>query len=284
MKVNAIVKNILKELIYGGHLVSLSSSAIVSSIILITQQSLLSGLSIIFLIYFASQIVYNFDYLKIDKEDNQHRTEHLSKTRRIRILIFIAHIIGFLTCALYTTIYTTLWATVIVCSGVLYTTQLKKFTKKIIGFKNLYVSFFWSTLVLLVFFHYPYFRLDVLFTLSTIIFLRILVNNIFFDIKDIQSDSKAKLKTIPVLLGLDSTIKVLHFFNLLSVILIIGGYRLNILPSITLSLAFFALYTFFYLKSARNASDDKIRNLSYLIVDGEYLLWPVALNIGKLLI
>ena len=50
------------------------------------------------------------------------------------------------------------------------------------------------------------------------IFLRGIINVTFFDIKDIESDGARGLKTLPVMLGRERTLKFLHWLNIFAFI------------------------------------------------------------------
>lgn len=277
------MKKLGHEFVYGGHPASLSAAAIVWSLIIISGQ--LGGFSIVLMAYFASQIVYNYDHLKEGIKGNYERTIYLMKTKKLQTFLFMFYIFGFIITAFYTAFLATLWFVFIIFGGVLYTSWFKRFTKHLIGFKNFYVSFFWSSLVIPVMFHYSLFSLFSLFVVFFIfIFERGLMNTIFFDIKDVKSDRLAKLRTFPVELGVEKTLRLLHFINISSFATLVFGVLLGLLPVFSLSLVLFYFYGLYYLSAVGNVSTAGLKKFSYFIVDGECLLWPLVLMIGKLLV
>ena len=62
-----------------------------------------------------------------------------------------------------------------------------------------------------------------------LIFLRCIINVIFFDLKDINNDKADNLKTLPVILGKKSTINILYIINVIAFIPLILGIYLNII-------------------------------------------------------
>ena len=112
--------------------------------------------------------------------------------------------------------------------------------------------------------------------------LKGMINAIFFDLKDYISDSKDGLKTLPVMLGRNNAINCLHILNVLAVIPIIMGVYYRIIPTISLSLIIFFLYSFYYLKNAQNAKNDDVWVKLGSIADFEFMFWPVILISGML--
>ena len=109
----------------------------------------------------------------------------------------------------------------ILISGLLYTNYFKKVTRRIVGFKSFYIAFTWSLLVVFLAFYYSFSLNLSVFLISSFVFLRVLLNTIFFDIKDIESDKKDNLKTMPIFLGKDRTLKYLNILNAVSFIIIL---------------------------------------------------------------
>ena len=141
---SSVLRKVLKEFIYGGHLLSLGAASIVWTVVILTNQP--SDLSLYFLAYLVSQIVYNFDHLsdliKTNKKANAERTGYLEKTKYFQIATFVIYIAAFLFMSRHTTASAFWLASAIVAGGILYTLKAKKITKEILGFKNLYIAFF----------------------------------------------------------------------------------------------------------------------------------------------
>lgn len=281
----SIVNKIAREFVYGGHLLSLGASAIVWTVIMLLDQK--DGILVITLAYLISQIVYNFDHLqdlRVEKGgDNLERAIHLSKTHRFQIVAFLSYIILFVTLLFIVNLQTNLVSLIIVAAGILYSVKLKDLTKKVAGFKNIYVSFFWSTLIFVPAVYYTHEVGATILSLFLFVFLRFIVSTIYFDIKDVQHDKKKKLKTLPAILGVEHTIAILHFINLLSGLCIIASVVFEFMPKSTLVLTLFPLYSVYYLNIGKRYKTSDIKKISYILVDGEYLFWPFVFKIGKYL-
>ena len=172
---------------------------------------------------------------------------------------------------------------IIVIAGIFYTLFLKSLTKKVSGFKNLYVAFMWALAPQIVIGIYYNIFNKIIIILFLFIFLRWIVNTTFFDLKDIKTDQNEGLKTLPITLGQEKTLYFLHFINFISFIPILFGVFKNILPFYSISLLIFFFYSFYYLKAAEKEKSD-IHFLSYIMTDGEYLLWGLWALIFKLFI
>ena len=285
MNIKKILKFVWNEFIYGGHLLSLGASSILCSGAIIFNKKV--SIPLLIVGYTMAQIVYFYNHYKEIKKDfltNSERVKHLEKTKNYFLIICILYCLFFIISLIYlNNLKAILIVLLIIFGGLLFTDFFKNFTKKITGFKNFYVAFFWALLIILagVFYNIP-FDLS-LFLLFSFVFLRWLVNTTFFDIKDIESDIKENLKTIPILLGKAKTLNYLHIINIFSFLLIIISIYKNILPLFSLSLLVFYFYSFYYLQRAKNERID-VHNLSYIMVDGEYLFWPFILLFGKLII
>jgi 1,4-dihydroxy-2-naphthoate octaprenyltransferase len=112
--------------------------------------------------------------------------------------------------------------------------------------------------------------------------LRLFVNTNFFDIKDIDSDRKEGLLTLPIILSKENFLIFLHIANFISFLPIIIGISKQIIPSFSLSLLLLYFYSFYSIEKARR-NRINIHFFSYVIVDGEYLFWPFLLFLGKFL-
>lgn len=277
------IKSLFKELIYGGHLLSLGASGIVAAGVILYGESI-NVTPILIISYLISQIVYNSDHLKdiSMSSDNYERSLHLKKTYNYQLVSVLMYIILFVVFSFSTNLSTFLLSTFIVTGGILYSFITKSWTKKFVGFKNWYIAFFWSLLIFLIPLHYSgsVFTLMTV-TLSVYVFTRWLINSIVFDIKDVKGDRKDGLRTFPVEIGINKTVLILHSLNLLSGILISVAVVLGILPFIAITMNIFTIYSFCYLLEIRNMNEKNIRLISYTMVDGEYLIWPLVLIIAS---
>ncbi|MDP3013849.1 MAG: UbiA family prenyltransferase [Candidatus Subteraquimicrobiales bacterium] len=280
------MKFALNEFVYGGHLLALGASGIAfTSAILLNVKATWDILLVSYLIVYA---IYSYNRFKEFKKDfltNLFRSQHIEKyIKYVPVAIAIYLLITVLILLFFGNFKSIFLVFLMILLGFLYTDYYKKFTKKIIGLKSFYVAFVWSLISFFVVFHYNstsnYFIIILIFSF---IFLRWLLNTIFFDIKDIESDEKEKLKTIPVVFGKGKTLFYLHVLNLISLVPIIIGVYKHSIPLFSLSLVVFYFYSLYYLFAVKNNSAD-IQKLSYIMVDGEYVFWPIALLIGNFIL
>lgn len=282
MKLKKILNSIWNEFVYGGHLISLGAASIVftSAILLdikITWDCLL-------VVYLGTQSVYLYNHFKeFDKDSltNPQRSEHIEKyVKYIPLITLFFSLTAIVIVIYFNKILALLFGLLMLFGGLLYSKFLKKFTRRIIGFKDFLISFLWATLVIFLAYYYFFSWNFALILMVLFIFLRLFLNTNFFDMKDVESDIKEGLLTLPVILGKKTLIKFLTIINMLSMIPIIFGVFLDILPNFSLILLLTIPYSFYYLKQTSKESVD-LRFLSYVLVDGEYLLWSIFILLGK---
>jgi 4-hydroxybenzoate polyprenyltransferase len=276
-----IIKLVAEEFLFGAHLVSLGASGIVLSVVMIFNLPIQPLLLLI--AYLILQIIYRYNYfreLHFDMQSNPERVTYISAKKKwieISPFLFLAILCGLL---LFTNLLTALLAGYITGVGILYTEYFKKLP--ILGIKNYYTSHFWAILVLMVPFFYDLANIPPYLYIVLFIFIRGLINTVFFDLKDIEDDKKRNVKTFPVRWGKRKTLYILQIINFLSIAPLLLGVYTGQLPGVSLFLGATVLLGVFYLKKAMHMTDKSLRLLSYILVDGEYMFWPVVILIGKL--
>jgi 4-hydroxybenzoate polyprenyltransferase len=123
---------------------------------------------------------------------------------------------------------------------------------------------------------------------SPLIFFVSLANSlgstVFYDLKDIRSDSQEGLKTIPAVLGWDRTMKLLYGLDVLSMALLLAGIWTGELGSIALVLLAFLPISLHYLRKAALSGENGLVMTDYVFLDCQFLLWPVVLAASTLLV
>lgn len=280
MTLGQLIRVVGHEFVYGGHLLSLGASAIVWSVLILSNKD--GGWPILLIPYLVMQIIYNYDHLSSEVEDtNVERTSYLLKAKGKHISLLRFYFLVFLITCLFANVMVFLWALFMMIGGVLYANKLKPLTKKIAGLKDVYVALFWGLLVFLVSAYYSVIDLF-FFALFLFVFIRWVVNTVFFDIKDLRSDRKSGLKTLPVIWGVKRTVMFLHVLNVFSGIFLICLVNLDIFPHYSLLWLFLVLYSGYYLWVGSRLEGKALRNISYVVVDGEYLFWPFLLFVGMI--
>lgn len=285
MSIWQVLKFMKNEFVYGGHLISLGASSVVfTSAIILDIKITWDFIVIVYLIFY---IIYSYNRLKEFKNDlstNSLRVGHLRIYKKyLPLIIFLYLLLITFLVSYFGNPESIFFGFLILILGLFYTVYFKKVTKKIVGFKSLYVSFVWALLVIFLALYYSFsINLSVLLIFS-FIFLRLMTNTVFFDVKDLESDKACNLKTIPVFLGEKKTLIFVYIINIFSFIPLVYGVYKNLFPLFPLILIIFCFYSFYYLRLAKDIRIN-IQNLSYILVDGEYLLWSVAVFLSKVLI
>jgi 4-hydroxybenzoate polyprenyltransferase len=225
---------------------------------------------------------FHKDYLT-----NPERTKHLKKIVNKLPLIIISFLILLVLILVFYSEPTVLFFGLFLLAASLsysYSKGLKNLTKRIPGFKSIFVSLMWASLPAFLVFYYSAPVNIALFLMIVFVFLRLLINTIAFDIKDVKSDEEEGLLTLAIILDKKNIIKLLIFLDFLSIIPIITGILLNYLPFYSIILIIFtSTYALFALSMIRN---EKIsHNLSYnVIIDAELFLWSSFILLGRFLI
>lgn len=211
------IRFLLDELLYGCHFISLSvaSYSVLASIYY--------GLNINYLYFFAIYLItqiglyYNLysEYCS-DFETNLNRTLHIKTYKRYIpfIIIVLTLILLFLIAVNFIYLENSfIYLFFLAFFLIIYTKFFKSFSKYIPTFKDFYTVFYAFLSIIL---YYYFLGLDVnliylIFPIS--VFLRVLIQVSFFDIKDLKSDSAKQVNTIPIILK----DKTYSFLNLLSI-------------------------------------------------------------------
>ena len=286
IKLNKIGIFLKNEFIYGGHWLSLNGFAIVFSM------QLLLGITIrwefLIMVYFLLQCVYNYNHykeLEIDFSSNSDRVVHLKKYKKIFPYIITGYGIGFVVpLILFGNFLSIIFGLFLLTLGILYTSDSKKVSKKVVGFKSFYTAFAWALLIFFTSFYcsYPINFSLILFFLF--VFIQLIVTTSYFDIKDMKSDKEEGLLTLPLVFNnKQNWIDILHILNIMSFIPIVIGVITSILPIYALFTLILLVYTYYYLQKTKKTNAD-IHFLSYVMVDGEYNLWPILLLLGRFII
>jgi len=282
----ALLQNIKNEFIYGGYLTSLGCPAFVLSVAILLNSTI--DWPVLLIAYLTPLIVYSFNYygeLEKDMATNPERVVHLSKKVRLYPLILGVYVLLLALLLIFFANYIMMtFVLILLFCGIFYTILFKDLTKQVPGFKGVYIAAVWALAGAFFFnFHYSL-NWDFFSVLMFLfIFLRGIINVTFFDIKDQASDSAQGLKTLPVILGRETTLKFLHALNIFAFIPLLIGVYLGIIPAFALSLVVFYFYDLYYLRKAAVINNKGLRMISYTLADAEFILWPIVLIIGRAL-
>jgi len=105
---------------------------------------------------------------------------------------------------------------------------------------------------------------------ALLFFILVFVNTVMFDIRDIKGDKNSGVKTIPVILGAETTVLALSCLNTgAGIFILFSGYGL-FNPLQNAFLLFCILYAQLYLLVFRNRNADKI--MTEMFIDGQFIL------------
>ncbi len=281
LEINKVKQFIYQEFIYGGHIPAFVAVGIVlASAVLLNILVTPVFLVVVYLIFYC---VYLYNYFKEFEKDfltNSDRAKHIKINIKYYPTVLFCAVIAIIFILLkFGNILSFIFGLGILVVGFFYTSHLKKFTAKVIGFKSFYVSFVCASLVLFTSFYDDAIIDLTLFLVFSFVFLRMFLNTIFFDIKDIESDSKEGLKTFPIILGKKKTLIFLHIINIISFTPLLLGIYQSRIPFFSFSFFIFFFYGLCYLLAVNNNNDTQKKY--YMMADGEFVFWPIVLFISK---
>lgn len=277
-----------KELVFGGHLLALGTSSMAASVAILLGNS--PPWDLLLMAYLFSLGAYTINRISDFEEDrvsHPDRTSYLERRKGslkwiaagcfllgyslafLRNLVFFGALLVPLLLAL---VYSVGWEKL---KGPLGVTRLKEG----LVVKNVAISFGWSLVPVLVGLYYielPW----VIFALMPYVFLRLMVNTIFFDQRDVEADRSFGVKTLPGRLGIPASTRVIDALDVCSGAYILGAALLGAVPLFAGAFVMFTFYSFAYRRYAGTGRHkDTARDLA---ADGEYLLWGVVAYIGHL--
>jgi 4-hydroxybenzoate polyprenyltransferase len=277
-----------KELVYGGHLLALGTSSMAATAAWVMGRTPTWDLLLMaYLFSFGGYSINRISDFSQDAVSHPDRTAYLkSRIGWLKGAVVACFALGYVL-ALFRNLvfFTGLLVPLLLAfaysvgservKGRIGVSRLKEATLV----KNLTVSFGWSLVPLLVGLYYLELPVAV-FAFAPFIFLRLMVNTIFFDQRDVGADSSFGVKTLPVKLGIPGSTRVMDVLDLASGIYLAAVVAARLVPLFTGALLVFVPYSFAYRSYAGSGKHrDSLRDL---VADGEYVLWGVVTTIGHL--
>ena len=275
------------EFIYGGHLLALGTASIAGTAALVLGK--FPSLDLAVMAYLFTMGAYTINRATEAEQDavsQPQRTAFVQKRKKFLPAIVVGcFLVGYLL-ALERNLYFFFALLVPLVLSVLYSVGSSKM-KKVIGsrrlkdgllVKNIVISFGWSLIPLLVGLYYLDFSLA-LALLAPFIFMRLMVNTIFFDVRDVDADRMYGTRTIPSVFGQRVTNHALTGLDLASLAYILTVVAFSLIPAYALALAAFPFYSLAYRTASRSSDSNTIRDL---VADGEYVMWMPVILLGKI--
>jgi 4-hydroxybenzoate polyprenyltransferase len=278
-----LVATIINEILYLGHLQSLGTGVV--AFIANNQFNGGSSVAIFLFTYCTYQIVYYQDRLLgvvSDKPSNAKRSLHIKKCSKTYPFVLLLYAIFVLVSILILNKPSlVLLAVAIIILGVLYTSFFKGITSRVLMFKNIYVSLVYAFSVVI-----PVLITRNATVLSGVgallvfyVFLEAMISQILLDIKDVDTDIKSNLKTLPALIGSEKTLQLARYLSVLTfLIFIMLSVAMDAYILLTIIIISFVanLISIYYIK--------KSKTTGYLFSAGKFTFWFLAILVNSIFI
>jgi 4-hydroxybenzoate polyprenyltransferase len=281
---------ILKEIVYGGHLLALGTASIAaSSAIIVGRSPSILLLVMAYLFSYGAYMLNRGTEVTQDGISNPARTDFLQgRSRYLTAISGASFGVGYLIAATVNFVFLAALIAPLLLALV-YTIGSKKLVtvigakrlKEKLLVKNIAISFGWSLIPLLVGLFYQDVPI-ILIAFAPFIFLRLMSNTVFFDLRDVTADRDFGVRTIPVAFGTTITYRLMTLFDILSIFYVIALTTIHLFPAYSLIMISLPAYSLAY----RWASQRPGANLGFLcdfVADGEYLLWGPVMLFGKII-
>ena len=278
----------IKEIAYSGVLLALSSSSIIlaSSIMLkipIDPWILFAAFSVVFFTYNMNR----WSETDLDIGSHPERTRFIVKHKKQIVLFSVLFgVIGLLIStknvySLITYLFLVVWASAYNIKWIPKTEKLKiRSTKDIPLFKAAVPSIGWAALSSVYLAYFVGREVDIsIMLLFLFVFIRFFIDVTVFDIRDFENDKKNNVKTLPVVFGVEKTIKILHLLNLASFFVLAVPTYLGKFHKSAYYLAVFVSFLGIYYISKIDKQCDK-NFLCDIVVDGAFILWGLITYLG----
>lgn len=281
---------VAKELVYGGHLGALGAPSFAASCaILMGKSPTVALLVMAYLFTYGAYMLNRGSEVSEDSISNPKRTSYLAgRSKYLSMISLTCFAIGYFiaTFSGYIFFFALLVPLVL---ALIYSVGSRKL-KGVIGakrlkdkllVKNIVISFSWSLIPIFVGLYYKSFPL-VLLSFAPFIFLRIMPNTIFFDLRDVRADAEYGVRTVPVVFGPSSAYRLMDGLDILSAIYILAFAALRLFPLYSIIMVVLPAYSVIYRWLSRRPRPDW-EFLSTVVADGEDILWGPLTLLGRLL-
>jgi 4-hydroxybenzoate polyprenyltransferase len=247
------------------------------------------NIPILAIAFLLTLIVYSYDRfsgLEDDRATNPERSELLIRKKK-QYPYYLASCMGIL--ALLVVFFAkresmslVIFIAILITVGILYTVMLKNVTRYIPAFKSILVASEWgATIALLYGISYDSYISAFTLIVTAFVFLKLFTLTVYYDIKDIESDASGRLKTVPVMLGYNTSLRLLTILTILSWAPLVVGTFLFSQPGLLLSLIPPSAFVFVAIGTMR--SNHGKPSKYDLLVSLEYIMWPVGVVIAMVI-
>lgn len=281
---------VAKELVYGGHLGALGAPSFATSCaVLMGKSPTIALLLMAYLFTYGAYMMNRGSEVSQDSISSPMRTSYLvSRSKYLTRISLACFVFGYLIAIFsgYVFFFALLVPLVL---ALIYSVGSKKL-QGVIGarrlkdkllVKNLVISLSWSLIPVFVGLYYKAFPL-VLLCFAPFIFLRIMPNTIFFDLRDVKSDEEYGVRTFPVVFGLSKAYRLMDALDISSAAYLLALVGVGLFPFYSAIMIVLPVYSVFYRWLSRRPKPDW-EFLSTVVADGEDILWGPLTLLGKML-
>lgn len=285
------VAAVWNEFVLGGHLGALGAPSIAASAaILMGHAPTIPLLVMAYLFTYGAYMLNRGSEVSQDLISSPLRTTYLTR-RSVHLTTISATCFGLgYLIALFSGLLFFMALLVPLLLALVYTVGSKKLVgligakrlKDKLLVKNVTISFGWSLIPVLVGLYYQSIPF-ILLSFSPFIFMRLLSNTIFFDLRDIKADSEYAVRTVPIVFGSLRAYQFMFLIDILSAVYLVALVLIHSFPVYSLILTILPLYSILY----RFLSKSPKVNMEFLcsvIADGEDIIWGPLMVLGQLVI
>ncbi len=274
----------------GGHLLALGTSSIAAaSAMLLGMQPTFALLLMAYLFSYGAYMMNRTAEMEQDEVSNPQRTTHLrGRQRYLPTIVAFCFALGYILAFLVNFVFFFALLVPLLLS-LAYSVGSRKLVpligvaklKQKLLVKNIAISAGWSLIPLLVGLYYSQLTWTLLL-LAPFIFLRLMVNTIIFDVRDVDADSKYGVRTLPVVFGWINSFRWMNVLDIVSALYIVATIAAGSLHPYSISLLTLPVYSLIYRRYVMH-DGSRINFVCDFLADGEYVLWGPLMYIGKIL-
>ena len=277
---------LITEFVLNGHMQSLGAVGIVCVSYYFFFSSSVFRLDLILISYLLFECVYIFDrFVDINHDflTNFRRSSHIKKYfNYVPIILFVMLLLLFSLLFIYANMISVFTVAVIVGFGFLYPIFFKKLTKRIPLFKNFYVSSVFALMVFLpaIYFENYAFDLIELVVFFACVFFEAFIGQIVLDMKDLESDKRRQILTLPVMVGMKKSLFIVNLLSLLNLLVFTFLFLyLNFVLGIYLLLVISFMVNYLSVVMVK-----KNQKSAYLAQAGKFFVWFLGYLIVNMIV
>jgi 4-hydroxybenzoate polyprenyltransferase len=281
----------IKELLQTGvPLLALSaaSMALFFSILFFRVLSLTYFLAVFLLTY----AVYGMDRLASLEDDEVSHPERTNFLRRSRSAFALSVIFAFLTSLVLAAFSSWMFVILLPVAPIVVIAYSGDLSQRLLGTRKPNVKQYFivkdatiaSGWALLLFTTSVFLRRSVLseqWIFLMPLLMKLFVMAVAYDFKDIGSDRRGSVRSLPIVLGEHSTKLLLHFLNLFATIIILVLIFLGMVPFLSVVFVPAFIYQFIMIRKVHQGAPDWVY---FVLCDLEQFFWLLFLGIGVLII